>query len=109
MKELTKCHNHKKDTPPHPPIKDKISSIKAVVAGKNIKGKQKICHENSKSSYHLTGNQLQPNTVNSSRAGKMKKIILPELTCSYLKFILPETYLTYLTKVLIIKYLYMQR
>lgn len=109
MKELTKCHNHKKDTPPHPPIKDKISLIKTVVAGKNRKQKQKICHENTKSSYHLTRNQLQPNTVNSSRAGKMKKSILPELTCSYLKFILPETYLTYLTKVLIIKYLYMQR
>ena len=109
MKESTKCHNHKKDTPPHPPIKDKISSIKAVVAGKNIKGKQKICHENSKSSYHLTGNQLQPNTVNSFRAGKMKKTILPELTCSYLKIILPKIYSSYLINILIVRYLYMQR
>ena len=102
MQELTKCQNRKNDTPPHPPIKIEISVVKAVMAGKNKKGKRNFCHETTKSSYQLTGNRLQHNPVNSSRAGKMEKFILPELTCSYLKFILPETNLTYLNKVLII-------
>ena len=109
MKESTKCHNRKKDTPPHPPIKGEISSVKAGLAGKNRRAEQKFCHENGKSSYHLTGNQLQPNTVNSFRAGKMKKTILPELTCSYLKIILPKIYSSYLINILIVRYLYMQR
>ena len=92
MQDLTKCQNRKKDTPPHPPIKVEISAIKAELAGKNKKGKRKFCHETTNSSYHLTGNQLQPNTGNGYRAGKIEKIILPELTCSYLN--LPEIHLT---------------
>ena len=109
MKELTKCQNRKKDTPPHPPTGGEIFVIKTQEAGKNIKAKRNYCHETSKSSYHLTRKPLQPNTVNSSKAGKIKKIILPELTCSYLKFILPETNTTYLAKVLSFNSFYIKR
>ncbi len=80
MQQLTKCQNHKNDTPPHPPTKNEISEVKADVAGKNKKGKRNFCHETTKSSYQLTGNRLKHNPVNSSRAGKMEKFILPVLT-----------------------------
>ena len=109
MQHSFRCHNRKKDTPPHPPIICKNSLTKRAETVKNISIETKICHENSKSSYHLTGKPIKHNTVNSSRAGRLKKSILPELTCSYLKTILPLYYLTYLSKVLIYSRLYMQR
>ena len=112
MQELTKCQNHKKDTPPHPPTKDEISTIKAGVAGKIKKEKGKSV---MKTTNHLTilpeigYNPIQQIVPEQVRCKNSSYLNLPEPTCTYLKFILPETYITYLTKVFIINDLYTKR
>lgn len=90
MHRRNRSQNRKNDTPPNPLMREEISTNKSKGAGKKYKVRTKICQENSKTSYHLTGNPLKCRPEKSFRAGKMKKSILPELTCSYLKMILPE-------------------
>ena len=83
MQHLTKCQNHKNDTPPTPPTKVEISLLKEALAGKNKKGNGKFV---MKTANHLTilpeicYNPIQQTVPEQVRCKNSSYLNLPVLT-----------------------------